>query len=430
MTTPRYSQRPEEVSAGRSFLVGVAIDLAAPLPTYATFAESYGGVPRAAAPVLNSLAAQCAEAAEPDLTVLVVQGETGRPGAIDDHPFVVGDPADERRWAELLAQVRSYAWPEADRLPAEPRIGQSFRNRTAIAGVWGGDYQGGMATFPRERDRVVNIFSDDDGPYPDREVPGTDRIDYIGQGRGKHQELSARGNRLMDEARVAGAAARYWHKPSGAPFRFEHWVVVVARRREWNLDGEWRLAYVYTLAPVGGPDRSTWPADVLAEVALRSVDDEAPASPPEVRAASGKTAEQLYQELVDRAATRAGQPAGVRTAKEYARSAAARQAVLLRADNACENSACTGMPGDRRPDGTAILDVDHVKDLAKGGPDEPSNMVALCPNCHAAKTRGANRTALARTLAGVARARHSAWNPRVTPELTQTTSVSLDDVEA
>jgi 5-methylcytosine-specific restriction protein A len=30
------------------------------------------------------------------------------------------------------------------------------------------------------------------------------------------------------------------------------------------------------------------------------------------------------------------------------------------------------------------------QDLAKGGEDHPRNVVALCPNCHACKTRGRN----------------------------------------
>jgi hypothetical protein len=37
-----------------------------------------------------------------------------------------------------------------------------------------------------------------------------------------------------------------------------------------------------------------------------------------------------------------------------------------------------------------ILDVDQLVDLALGGNDHPANIVALCPNCHACKTRGAD----------------------------------------
>ena len=45
---------------------------------------------------------------------------------------------------------------------------------------------------------------------------------------------------------------------------------------------------------------------------------------------------------------------------------------------------------------------------ALGGPDDPAQMVALCPNCHAIKTRGRTRETLRQMLLEVARTRHSA----------------------
>ncbi|WP_443059138.1 HNH endonuclease signature motif containing protein [Streptomyces sp. NBC_00496] len=56
-----------------------------------------------------------------------------------------------------------------------------------------------------------------------------------------------------------------------------------------------------------------------------------------------------------------------------------------------------------------IIDVDHVKDLARGGPDVPEAMIALCPNCHALKTRGKYRGELQKKLLAVARTRHRAF---------------------
>lgn len=72
----------------------------------------------------------------------------------------------------------------------------------------------------------------------------------------------------------------------------------------------------------------------------------------------------------------------------FRRSSLTRRAVLLRSGGRCENPDCSGMPNDVSRSGTPILDVDHVVDLGLGGPDHPSNMIALCPNCHAMKTRG------------------------------------------
>ncbi|MER6114185.1 HNH endonuclease signature motif containing protein [Streptomyces hirsutus] len=91
------------------------------------------------------------------------------------------------------------------------------------------------------------------------------------------------------------------------------------------------------------------------------------------------------------------------------RSARARTAVVLRSGGRCENPGCAS-PEFREvtEDGKALLEVDHVNDLAFGGEDHPLNMVALCPNCHAVKTRGRNAEPLREVLARVARERHSA----------------------
>lgn len=88
------------------------------------------------------------------------------------------------------------------------------------------------------------------------------------------------------------------------------------------------------------------------------------------------------------------------------RSAAARAAVLLRSGGRCENPKCTGDVQDVTDRGDAILEIDHVQDLALGGPDKPHQMIALCPNCHAVKTRGRSRGQLQAELIAIAERRH------------------------
>jgi 5-methylcytosine-specific restriction protein A len=85
-----------------------------------------------------------------------------------------------------------------------------------------------------------------------------------------------------------------------------------------------------------------------------------------------------------------------------------REAVLLRSRGRCENPRCTGDVQDVTDSGAQILEVDHVRDLAKGGPDNPDQMIALCPNCHATKTRGRTRQQLQQELFTVAEHRHQA----------------------
>ena len=91
------------------------------------------------------------------------------------------------------------------------------------------------------------------------------------------------------------------------------------------------------------------------------------------------------------------------------RSAAARDAVLLRSHGRCENPRCTGDIQDVTDRGTALLEVDHLRDLAKGGPDNPVQMIALCPNCHVTKTRGRTRERLRKELLAVAEQMHKEW---------------------
>jgi 5-methylcytosine-specific restriction protein A len=116
-----------------------------------------------------------------------------------------------------------------------------------------------------------------------------------------------------------------------------------------------------------------------------------------------------YRRLCDRAdvfwAGRDGARAN-RTSADPVRSAAARQAVLLRSEGRCENPSCTGDIDDLTDSGDPILEIDHVHDLAQGGPDNPVQMIALCPNCHAIKTRGSTRERLHQILLTVAMQRH------------------------
>jgi 5-methylcytosine-specific restriction protein A len=95
-----------------------------------------------------------------------------------------------------------------------------------------------------------------------------------------------------------------------------------------------------------------------------------------------------------------------RTVSAPVRSAVARDAVIARSRGRCENPRCTGDIQDKTPKGAPILQVDHIHDLAKGGPDDPIQMIALCPNCHAIKTYGSTSEELRKFLLGVARRRH------------------------
>jgi 5-methylcytosine-specific restriction protein A len=95
-----------------------------------------------------------------------------------------------------------------------------------------------------------------------------------------------------------------------------------------------------------------------------------------------------------------------RTTEVPVRSLCARQAVLSRSEGHCENPRCSGDIQDRSKRGRPLLEVDHIHDLADGGPDYPTNMIALCPNCHTIKTRGTTGDQLRPVLLKAVKERH------------------------
>ncbi|MBY8885163.1 hypothetical protein K7472_09940 [Streptomyces sp. PTM05] len=50
-----------------------------------------------------------------------------------------------------------------------------------------------------------------------------------------------------------------------------------------------------------------------------------------------------------------------------------------------------------------------MQPIADCGRDHPVQMVALCPNCHAVKTRGSKKEQLQQSLLDVARKAHHRW---------------------
>ncbi|MFJ9902034.1 HNH endonuclease [Streptomyces sp. NPDC101152] len=301
-------------------------------------------------------------------------------------------------------------WADALR----PQLGEAFKDRDAIWRAYGGQKMAGIGCLA---DGILSAFSDDKGPYADGRLPDTGWIAYVGDGLSGDQRITD-GNELMAEYQSVGRPLRYWHKPFQGQFSFETWAVIVQRRLRWGVgdDGQWRREFLWILAPVPSPERESWPQDVLdvLEADTGAVhDDTASYRPgdldPEVRD-STETDKDAYKRLAQAAeanAQRRVQAKKLSLVDRYIRDPSARAAVIRRSGGNCESPECAGHPKERTTAGEPILQVDHVQDLAKGGADLPSNMIALCPNCHALKTYGARRDKLRRLLAGTARRLHA-----------------------
>ena len=104
-----FSRRPHDVDAARRFLVSCVHLNDDQLPTYGDVSAAYGGIARAAGPVLNSIARDCQMATVPDLTALVVDKRTRLPGTFRGRPVIAGD-ASEARWRAELARIRTHTW--------------------------------------------------------------------------------------------------------------------------------------------------------------------------------------------------------------------------------------------------------------------------------------------------------------------------------
>ncbi|RSN49411.1 hypothetical protein DMC64_02230 [Amycolatopsis sp. WAC 04197] len=301
--------------------------------------------------------------------------------------------AAARRLSRLgfASSTTARVWP--------PLLGAEYPNRTTIRNTFGGNGVAGITTFLG--DGVLNIFSDEEGPYADEPPDAINPFEYRGEGREGNQKL-IRGNKALDSARRNREAVRYWYRPAGGTFKFTTWVAILSRAQVWSPDDnkELRLEYAFQVMAVPGPELATWPDRVRKLIDDGDIKDTPPPQPPAENATSSqrKKTYQDYLRLIDKSskAGRGGRKPSKGTRNLFPRSRAVRDAVLVRADGDCENDDCTGMPFDTAPGGEAILEVDHVDDLALSGLDHPSVMIALCPNCHAAKTRGANRAAIKR----------------------------------
>lgn len=105
-----FSRRPQEVDAARDYLIRVATGAGdAPLPTCGDVAASYGGTARAVGPVLNTIARDCAQVGDPDLSALVVEKRAGLPGTYDGQLVEPGS-AQEVAWRAELAKIRRHDW--------------------------------------------------------------------------------------------------------------------------------------------------------------------------------------------------------------------------------------------------------------------------------------------------------------------------------
>jgi 5-methylcytosine-specific restriction protein A len=221
-----------------------------------------------------------------------------------------------------------------------PRIGEKFDNRTAIYKEYGGQWQQGITVFPN--DLTLNVFSDEDGSYPDYQDPITGVIEYRGQGLAGDQKLT-HGNKALEAARLSKSAIRFWFKPSGGKWSFEKWVIATDREPIIEIDSEGNSVnrILWYLVPIPSNSKSDWP-DELVDLPIIRIDETTEKS-------SSKKAnfEKRYAELLKTTSQPPSDTKQTSTPRfNYKRNRKLRQIVIERALNKCEYSSCTGMPPD------------------------------------------------------------------------------------
>lgn len=284
-----------------------------------------------------------------------------------------------------------------------PQVGERFGNRKDIWKLFGGQYQQGVMRFPGED--YVNVFFKEDGPYPDEIDAETGVVEYRGKGLKGEQTLTA-GNRLLEDARISKSPVRFWYRPVAGDWEFKSWVTVFDRENieEEDVQGNLAMRYLWFLVPVVSEHKELWPIEVINSPIsnISPTEINLIKNPRNLLADYARIARDLESNptsLSFNPSPRSPQPKRRKRAKEI---------VIARAQGSCENDTCSGMPPDVKKDGTPIFQVDHIIQLSDGGPDQPDNMIALCPNCHAAKTLGGNRAEMTARLKSIALARHSA----------------------
>ena len=269
---------------------------------------------------------------------------------------------------------------EADQLSTGSKY-----NRWELHDVFGGQRYSGIST-PSDHP-LVFIFTGESGEeygYED-EFLDDDTFLYTGEGTSGDMEMTG-GNRAIRNNRENGTdlhlfedTAYPWIVTYLGAFEYvqHHWETL-----EDETDQQ-RRAIRFRLAPAGGTDVE--------------IEKGSPGS---------LTMEELYEkgkQGSESSATKLGSGG-----RSYRRSAVVREFALRAANGVCQGC------GEDAPfvdtSGEPFLEVHHLHRRGDGGPDDPENVIAVCPNCHRRVHHGRDGDELNRELIERADARNARFS--------------------
>ena len=239
-------------------------------------------------------------------------------------------------------------------------VGQPYE-RSTLHERYGGQEQGGISTPARHP--VILCFTGSQGEqygYQDDWTPDGVFM-YTGEGqRGDMQFV--RGNRAVLDHASEGKDLHLFEYTSRGTVRYLGQMVCAGyeRRHAPDVEGKERSAIVFELLPIDAFREDLSPSDV----------DDQELSYATLEGLRKLALEQSNEPMTPKESKRAA----------FARSKAVREYILLRADGTCE--ACGQLAPFRTPCGRLYLEPHHLRRLSDGGPDHPSHVAAVCPNCH------------------------------------------------
>ena len=244
--------------------------------------------------------------------------------------------------------------------------GKVYNRRADIHARFGGQQQGGIIT-PAQHALVI-IITGEEGlahGYADR-TRNDGVFEYFGEGQVGDMAVQ-RGNLAIASHSAEGKSLLLFRKMNEG-LRFVSEMVYEKHHfeRAPDREGNERSAIVFELRP-------------LTAVVGKTEE--------------GATAEPLrpleeLRTLARAAATASQTPSSTGVRNVYQRSQDVRNYVLARAGGSCEG--CRAPAPFARKDGSPYLEPHHIRRLSDGGPDDPSFVIALCPNCHRRVHAGAD----------------------------------------
>lgn len=267
--------------------------------------------------------------------------------------------------------------------------GVEYKRLELLAFVGSKQAQSGVIWGPREPGCLICTSGGRHGKkvgYSDEPLPDGTWL-YFGQGTAGDQDLANAAN-----SKLASGARSVLLFTTREPTAKEvaasgNYAKLFAFRGSFNVSG------IDTFVPTSGPRQG----DNLLRFRLVPVCE----TPIAVLLAGteGGTSTSDLRGLQERLAAEASAPAAARLAlAEYrSRSAAVHRYALARAGGRCEG--CDGQAPFVDTEGHPFLEVHHMRRLADDGIDAPSNVAALCPNCHRAAHHSRDRDELGRRIA-------------------------------